>query len=94
MASPKSSNPGKSAKAYAKNPESYKRKLAKDKEYNKKPEQRKKRSELSTARRKAKRLGMVLTGKDLSHTKQGGLVVEGSKANRARNGHGGNGRLK
>jgi len=94
MASPKSSKPGKSAKAYAANPGSYAKKLAYDKKFNKKPEQRKKRSELSTARRKAKRMGMALTGKDLSHTKQGGLVVEGSKANRARNGHGGNGRLK
>ena len=83
-----------SAQKYRDNPESYRKKQAYDKKYNRRPEQRKKRSELSTARRKAKRMGMVLTGKDLSHTKQGGLVVEGSKRNRGRNGHGSNGRLK
>jgi len=94
MASPTSSNPGSSARGYRKNPSSYAKKLAYDKQFNRKPEQRKKRSELSTARRKAKRMGMVLTGKDLSHTKQGGLDVEGSKSNRGRNGHGSNGRLK
>ncbi len=94
MASPTSSNPSSSARAYRKSPKSYAKKLAYDRQYNKRPEQRKKRSELSTARRKAKRMGMVLTGKDLSHTKNGGLVVEGSKGNRARNGHGSNGRLK
>jgi len=94
MASPTSSTPGSSAKAYRRNPASYAKKLAYDKQFNRKPEQRKKRSQLNTARRKAKRMGMVLSGKDLSHTKQGGLVVEGSASNRARNGHGSNGRLK
>ena len=83
-----------SAQKYRDNPESYRKKHAYDKKYNRRPEQRKKRSELVTARRKAKRMGMALTGKDLSHTKGGGLVLEDSRKNRARNGHGRNGRLK
>ena len=83
-----------SAQKYRDNPESYRKKQAYDKKYNQKPKQRKKRSELSTARRKSKRMGLALTGKDLSHTKSGGLVLEDSKKNRARNGHGSNGRLK
>lgn len=94
MAPPKTKNPKKSAKAYKANPGSYAKKMAYDKKFNKKPEQRKKRSELSTARRKAKSNGVALSGKDLSHTKGGGLVLENSSANRARNGHGKNGRLK
>ena len=83
-----------SAQKYRDNPESYRKKQAYDKKYNRRPEQRKKRSELVTARRKAKRMGMALTGKDLSHTKGGGRVLEDSRKNRARNGHGRNGRLK
>ena len=83
-----------SAQKYRDNPESYRKKQAYDKKYNRRPEQRKKRSERVTARRKAKRMGMALTGKDLSHTKGGGLVLEDSRKNRARNGHGRNGRLK
>jgi hypothetical protein len=83
-----------SAQKYRDNPASYRKKQEYDKKFNRKPEQRKKRSELSTARRKAKRMGMALTGKDLSHTRSGGLVLEDSRKNRARNGHGRNGRLK
>ena len=83
-----------SAQKYRDNPASAAKKAAYDKQYNKRPEQRAKRSELTTARRKAKRMGLALTGKDLSHTKSGGLVLEDSKKNRARNGHGKNGRLK
>jgi len=94
MAPPKTKNPKRSAKAYRSNPGSYAKKMAYDKKFNRKPEQIKKRTELSTARRKAKRNGFALSGKDLSHTKGGGLVVEDSSANRARNSHGRNGRLK
>tara|TARA_R100001163_G_C4995704_1_gene146673 strand:- start:246 stop:509 length:264 start_codon:yes stop_codon:yes gene_type:complete len=83
-----------SAQKYKANPASAANKAKYDKEYNKRPEQRAKRSELTTARRKAKKMGLALTGKDLSHTKSGGLVLEDSKKNRARNGHGKNGRLK
>ena len=94
MASPKSPNPKTSARNYAKNPESYKRKLAKDKEYNARPEQKAKRRELAKANYKAKKLGVVMTGRDMSHTKSGKMVPEKSSTNRARNGHGNNGRLK
>ena len=94
MASPRSSNPQSSAKAYKANPGSYAKKLAYDKKYNAQPENKAKRVELGKARRKAKRLGFVLSGKDMSHTRDGGIVPECSSANRARNGHGGNGRLK
>ena len=94
MAPPKTNNPRGSAQAYRASPGSYAKKMAYDKKFNKKPEQRRKRTELSTARRKARRNGFALTGKDLSHTSGGGLVAENSSANRARNGHGGNGRLK
>ena len=94
MASPKSPNPSKSARNYAKNPASYRNKLAYDKAYNAKPENKAKRRELGKARGKAKRLGVALTGKDMSHTKGGRIVPESSAVNRARNGHGRNGRLK
>lgn len=94
MAPPKVKNPKKSAKAYQANPGSYAKKLANDKKFNKKPEQRKKRSQLSTTREKLRKNGVALSGKDLSHTRSGGLVLENSSTNRARNGHGKNGRLK
>ena len=94
MASPRSSNPRKSARNYSKNPSSYRKKLAYDKAYNARPENKAKRRELGNARNKAKRLGVALTGKDMSHTKSGRLVPEKSSTNRARNGHGRNGRLK
>lgn len=94
MASPRSSAPRSSAKAYRANPGSYAKKLANDKKYNARPENKAKRTELGRARRKAKRLGFVLSGKDMSHTRNGGIVPESSSTNRARNGHGRNGRLK
>ena len=94
MASPKASNPSKSAKNYAKNPASYQKKLAYDKAYNARPENKAKRRELGKANYKAKKLGVAMTGKDMSHTKSGRMVPEDSSTNRARNGHGKNGRLK
>ena len=94
MASPKSSNPRKSARNYAKNPASYRKKLEYDKAYNAKAAKKAKRRELGKARYKAKKLGVALTGRDMSHTKSGKMVPERSSANRARNGHGRNGRLK
>tara|TARA_R110002012_G_scaffold281995_2_gene471626 strand:+ start:31 stop:291 length:261 start_codon:yes stop_codon:yes gene_type:complete len=83
-----------SAANYRKNPASYKKKLAYDKKNNAKPAQKAKRRELGKARYKAKKLGLALTGKDMSHTKSGKMVPENSSTNRARNGHGKNGRLK
>jgi hypothetical protein len=92
MAPKKSSSPGRTARFYRSNPEAYKKKLAAQKEINARPEQRKYRSKLVQARRKAGIYGK--SGPDLSHTSRGTLVKEGYKKNRARNGHGNNGRLK
>lgn len=75
-----------SAKYYRDHPEARERKKATDKKVNARPEQRKKRSDLSTARRKAKKRGVNLRGKDMSHTKSGRIVPENSSRNRARQG--------
>ncbi len=92
MAPKRSANPGRTAKYYRENPEAYKKKLKKAKAYNAKPSNRKYRSKLAIARKKRGIYGKG--GKDLSHTKSGRLVLETPKKNRARNGHGKNGRLK
>jgi hypothetical protein len=92
MAPRRTSNPGKTASYYRANPEAYKKKLAYDTAENKSPEDRKYRSKLSIARKKRGLMGKG--GPDLSHTKSGRLVLESPKKNRARNGHGNNGRLK
>jgi hypothetical protein len=94
MASPRSANPKKSARNYAKSPESYRNKLEYDKKNNAKPKNKAKRRELGRANYKAKKLGIAMTGRDMSHTKSGKIVPEDSYTNRARNGHGKNGRLK
>lgn len=83
MAPPKSKNPKDTAKYYRDHPEARKKKDAYNKEFNEKPEQREKRSELATERRKRGMMGKG--GPDLSHTKEGGLVKEDPSANRARN---------
>lgn len=49
-------------------------------------EQRKKRAQLRRARKRAKDRGVDLRGKDISHTKDGKLVVEDESTNRARQG--------
>jgi hypothetical protein len=92
MAPRKSSSPGRTARFYRANPEAYRKKLAAQKKINARPEQRKYRSKLVTARRKAGIYGKG--GPDMSHTAKGTLVKENYKKNRARNGHGNNGRLK
>jgi hypothetical protein len=92
MAPKRSANPGRTAKYYRENPEAYKKKLKKAKAYNAKPSNRKYRSKLAIARKKRGIYGKG--GDDLSHTKSGRLVLETPKKNRARNGHGKNGRLK
>jgi hypothetical protein len=83
MAPPKEKNPKETAQYYRDNPEARKKKDAYNKEFNKKPEQREKRSELTTERRKRGIDGKG--GKDLSHTKDGKLVLEDPSTNRARN---------
>lgn len=55
-----------------------------DKEYQKSPERVKYREELNKANRKAGTYGNK-DGKDMSHTKSGGLVKEAQSKNRARN---------
>jgi hypothetical protein len=76
---------------YAKNPEAYKKKLAYDKANNAKPEKKKYRAELAKERRARGIMGRG--GPDVSHTAGGGFKLENPSKNRARNGHGDNGRL-
>jgi hypothetical protein len=83
MAPPRVSNPKRSAKYYRSNPEARRKKAATDKKVNARPEQRKKRSELTTERRRRGIAGKG--GKDMSHTKDGRIVAEDPSKNRARN---------
>jgi hypothetical protein len=76
---------------YAKNPEAYKKKLAYDKKRNAKPDRKDYRAELARERRARGIMGKG--GKDVSHTAGGGFKLEDPRKNRARNGHGNNGRL-
>lgn len=66
--------------------ESIKRKRAYDKERNKSEEQKKYRVELNRENRKRGTYGNG-DGKDVSHTKDGRMVLEKASTNRARNGH-------
>jgi hypothetical protein len=70
----------KSAKYYASNPEAKAKKDAYNKEFNKKPEQRAKRSELVKVNRDRGTYGNG-DGKDASHTKKG-IVMKSASANR------------
>lgn len=83
MAPRKVSNPKRTAQYYRDHPEAREKKAQTDKEFNAKPEQRKKRTELTTERRKRGIDGKG--GDDLSHTKDGRLVKEDPSTNRARN---------
>ena len=83
MAPPRVSNPKRSAKYYRSNPEARRKKAATDKKVNARPEQRAKRSELTTERRRRGIAGKG--GKDLSRTKDGKMVLENPSKNRARN---------
>lgn len=79
------------AEFYAKNPEAYKKKMAYDKKYNARPDKKKYRAELARERRARGIMGKG--GSDVSHTQGGGFKMEHPSKNRARNGHGNNGRL-
>lgn len=79
------------AEFYANNPEAYKKKLAYDKKRNASPERKKYRAELARERRARGLMGKG--GPDVSHTSGGGFKLENASKNRARNGHGNNGRL-
>jgi hypothetical protein len=76
---------------YARNPESYKKKLAYDKKRNATPERKEYRAELARERRARGIMGKG--GPDVSHTADGKFKLENPSKNRARNGHGDNGRL-
>lgn len=71
----------RSAKYYRDNPGARKKKASTDKKINARADQRKKRSELSTARRRLKKKWVNLKWKDLSHTKNW-LRLKSVKANR------------
>jgi len=76
---------------YAKNPEAYKKKLAYDKKRNSRPDRKEYRADLARERRARGIMGKG--GRDLSHAEGGGFRLEDPSKNRARNGHGNNGRL-
>lgn len=81
----------RTAKFYAKNPEARKKKYAYDAKRNATPERREYRAELARERRARGIMGKG--GPDVSHASGGGFKLEDPKKNRARNGHGKNGRL-
>jgi len=72
----------RSAKYYAANPESREKKKAYDTKYHATPERVKYRTELN---KKNREMGKKGDGKDVSHTKNGGYVLESQSKNRARN---------
>lgn len=76
----------KSAKYYRNNRKARKKKQAYDAKLNRRPEQVRKRVESNRARRKAKKRGQNVRGKDYDHA-VGRFVT--TKANRGRKGEGG-----
>jgi hypothetical protein len=76
---------------YANNPEAYKKKLEYDKKRNASSDRKKYRAELARERRARGIMGKG--GPDVSHAAGGGFKLENASKNRARNGHGNNGRL-
>lgn len=83
MAPRKVASPRRSAKYYRENADARAKKKTYDTKFNEKPEQRAKRSELTSERRKRGVAGKG--GKDMSHTKDGRMVAENPSTNRARN---------
>ncbi len=77
----------KTAEFYRKNRESRRKRLEYQKEYNKRPDQVKKRVELNRINRKNHKAGKskVNDGKDVSHKSGGGTTLEKASRNRARN---------
>tara|TARA_R110000851_G_scaffold117849_8_gene244905 strand:+ start:12763 stop:13041 length:279 start_codon:yes stop_codon:yes gene_type:complete len=80
----KGSGSSRSAKYYAANPESRKKKQSYDKSYHSTPERKKYRASLNKANKKAKTYGNK-DKKDMSHKRGGGLISEAQSKNRARN---------
>lgn len=91
MAPPKLAKKRRTAAYYAANPEARRKKAEYDLKYHSTPERKKYRAELAAERRARGIAGKG--GKDVSHTSGGGFRLESPSANRARNGHGKNGRL-
>ena len=83
MAPRKSKAPKDSAKYYRSNPEARAKKDAYNTKYHATPKRKAYRAKLAKARRAAGVMGKG--GKDMSHTKSGGLVRESPTKNRARN---------
>ena len=82
---PSKKNGGKSsAEYYKENPASNAKRLAKQKEINSRPEERKKRAELVKLNREAQKkgTGKVGDGKDISHKSGGRTVLEDASKNR------------
>ena len=74
-----------STEYYNNNPEAKAKKDAYNTKYHSTPERKKYRADLDKERRAREKAGQVLTGKDVSHTKDGGTTLEDSSTNRARN---------
>ena len=72
---------GKTAKYYASNPEARKKRLEYQAEYNKRPEQLKKRMELNKINRDRGQYADK-DGKDMSHKKNGRVIEESASKNR------------
>ncbi len=72
---------GKTSKYYASNPEARKKRLEYQAEYNKRPEQLKKRMELNKINRDRGQYADK-DGKDMSHKKNGRIVEESASKNR------------
>ena len=77
----------KSAAYYRSNPEARKKKSEYDTKYHSSASRRKYRSDLNKDNRKRGTYGNG-DGKDVSHTKKGGTVLEAQSKNRARQGSG------
>ncbi len=74
----------KTSDYYKKNPKARRKRLKQQAEYNKRPEQKKKRVELNKINRRSGTYGNR-DGKDVSHCEGGGTRMESAKKNRARN---------
>jgi hypothetical protein len=82
----KSAGKSDSARYYASNPEARRKKLEYDANYHSSEERIAYRVRLNKANR---RMGRKCDGMDVSHRRDGGLVLERASSNRARNGEGG-----
>ena len=84
MAPKRTKKPGKTAKFYRSNPESYRKKLAKQSKENSKPSNKEYRRKLAISRRKAGLMGKG--GKDMCHQENGKVKPCNAKKNRAKGG--------